>query len=207
MNKLRIKRYLQRTILTLVIIAISGCGTSPKPDFYHLEQDASTQLTGLERGLAIGIGPVNMAPYLDRAQIVTRSGNHRLELSEFNRWSEPLKNSVSRVIGINLSNMLETNRVYLLPRRNKSIPLDYQVTIDIARFDGQLGGDAKLTARWSLYGKDSKVQLTKVSIITEATQGTGYDHLVAAENQTLQKLSREIVGVIEASDSDVQSVK
>ena len=148
--------------------------------------------------MAIGIGPVNMAPYLDRPQIVTRSGSHRLEMSEFNRWSEPLKISVSRVIGVNLSNLMETNRVYLLPRRNKSIPLDYQVAIDIPRFDGQLGGDARLTARWSLYGKDGQALLTKVSIITEATEGEGFEHLVAAENLTLQKLSQEIADAIRA---------
>ena len=198
MNNLQIKRYLHRTILTVIMMVSTGCGTSPKPDFYHLEQDASTQLTGLERGLAIGIGPVNMAPYLDRPQIVTRSGNHRLEMSEFNRWSEPLKISVSRVIGVNLSNLMETNRVYLLPRRNKSIPLDYQVAIDIPRFDGQLGGDARLTARWSLYRTDGQALLTKVSIITEATEGEGFEHLVAAENLTLQKLSQEIADAIRA---------
>ena len=199
MNTKTAKRYLHWTTFTLIMVLASGCGTSPKPDFYHLEQDASSQLTGLERGLAIGIGPVNMAPYLDRPQIVTRSGSHKLELSEFNRWSESLKTSVSRVIAINLSNLLETNRIYLLPRRNKAIPLDYQVGIDIARFDGQLGGDAKLTARWSLYGKDGKALITKVSIITESTTGDGYEHLVAAENQTLKKLCIEIADTIETN--------
>ena len=155
-------------------------------------------LTGIESGTAIGIGPVNIAQYLDRPQIVTRVGSHRLLMSEFNRWSEPLKNSISRVISVALSTQLQTTRVYLKPRRNKSIPLDYQVAIDITRFDGELGGDAELTARWSLYDKDNKVILTKVSIISVASQGTGFQNLVAAENQTLQKLSIEIAGTIKS---------
>lgn len=200
MNKQQLCRYLHWATCTLIILVFSGCGTSPKPDFYHLEQSVSTQLTGLERGVAIGIGPVNMAPYLDRPQIVTRAGNHKLELSEFNRWSEPLKSSVSRVIAVKLSNLLETNRVFLLPRREKSIPLDYQVTIDIARFDGELGGDANLTARWTIYDKSEKAILTKVSIITEASGGEGFEHLVAAENRALQMLSREIAEAIKASN-------
>ena len=199
MNKQQLCRYLHWATCTLIILVFSGCGTSPKPDFYHLEQSVSTQLTGLERGVAIGIGPVNMAPYLDRPQIVTRAGNHKLELSEFNRWSEPLKSSVSRVIAVKLSNLLETNRVFLLPRREKSIPLDYQVTIDIARFDGELGGDANLTARWTIYDKSEKAILTKVSIITEASGGEGFEHLVAAENRALQMLSSEIAEAIKAS--------
>ena len=200
MNKQQLCRYLHWATCTLIILVFSGCGTSPKPDFYHLEQSVSTQLTGLERGVAIGIGPVNMAPYLDRPQIVTRAGNHKLELSEFNRWSEPLKSSVSRVIAVKLSNLLETNRVFLLPRREKSIPLDYQVTIDIARFDGELGGDANLTARWTIYDKSEKAILTKVSIITEASGGEGFEHLVAAENRALQMLSREIAEAIKANN-------
>ena len=200
MNKQQLCRYLHWATCTLIILVFSGCGTSPKPDFYHLEQSVSTQLTGLERGVAIGIGPVNMAPYLDRPQIVTRAGNHKLELSEFNRWSEPLKSSVSRVIAVKLSNLLETNRVFLLPRREKSIPLDYQVTIDIARFDGELGGDANLTARWTIYDNSEKAILTKVSIITEASGGEGFEHLVAAENRALQMLSREIAEAIKASN-------
>jgi uncharacterized lipoprotein YmbA len=201
MNKQHLYPYFRNVTFTLIMLVITGCGTSPKPDFYHLEQAASTQLTGLERGIAIGIGPVNMAPYLDRPQIVTREGNHKLKLSEFNRWSEPLKSSVSRVIAVKLSNLLETNRVFLLPRREKSIPLDYRVSIDVARFDGQLGGSAYLTARWSLYDKDQQVLLTKVSIITEASEGKSFEHLVAAENLALQIFSHEIAEAIK-TDQD-----
>ena len=202
MNKQQLCRYLHWATCALIILVFSGCGTSPKPDFYHLEQSVSTQLTGLERGVAIGIGPVNMAPYLDRPQIVTRAGNHKLELSEFNRWSEPLKSSVSRVIAVKLSNLLETTRVFLLPRHDKTIPLNFHVTIDIARFDGKLGGDANLTARWSLYDKNEKAIVTKVSIITEASGGESFEQLVGAENRTLEILSREIADVIKANNND-----
>ncbi len=192
MNRHNISRYLQMLVLLSSILSTWGCGTSPRPDFYLLEQAASTQLTGLERGIAIGIGPVNVAPYLDRPQIVTRAGNHRLKMSEFHRWSEPLKISLSTVIAINLSNKLQTNRVYLLPRQNKSIPLDYLIAIDVVRFDGELGGEARLAARWSLFGKDGQVILTKVSIISTAVEGSSYEQLVAAENRTLRDLSDEI---------------
>lgn len=194
-----ISRQLQMAALTGLILSLWGCGTSPRPDFYLLEQAASFQLTGLERGVAIGIGPVNVAPYLDRPQIVTRTGNYRLEMSEFHRWSEPLQVSLSTVIAVNLSNQLKTNRVYLLPRRNKTIPLDYVLAIDVVRFDGELGGEARLATRWSLYGKDGQVILTRVSIISAAVNGSGYEQLVAAENQTLQQLSEEIATVISSN--------
>ena len=189
---------LQRNAFIVFVLLVAGCSTSPTSNFFHLEKNADMTLTGIDRGTAIGVGPVNIAQYLDRPQIVTRNGSHGLQMSEFNRWSEPLKNSISRVISVSLSNQLQTTRVYLIPRRNKAIPLDYQVAIDIARFDGELGSDARLTARWSLYDKDNKVILTKVSIISVASEGTDFESLVAAENQALQKLSAEIANAIKS---------
>jgi len=195
MNK-NVSYYLQRIAFILFSLLVAGCGTSPTPNFFHLEKNADVTLTGIERGTAIGVGPVTIAQYLDRPQIVTRAGSHRLLMSEFNRWSEPLKNSISRVISVSLSTQLQTTRVYLIPRRNKSIPLDYQIAIDIARFDGELGSDARLVARWSLYDTDNKVILTKVSIISVASEGTDFESLVAAENRALQRLSIEIAEAI-----------
>lgn len=183
-------------MIAAALLAVAGCATTPPPTFYQLTETASTQLSGLERGLAVGVGPVNVAPYLDRPQIVIRDVGHRLELSEFNRWVEPLTDSIPRVIIINLSNSLESTRVYKIPRRNKAIPLEFRIEIDIARFDGMLGGDALLVARWTLYDRQNKPLVTKVSIIREFSGGEGFDSLIAAQNRALQNLSQEIAAAI-----------
>ena len=183
-------------IIAVALLAVAGCTTTPPSTFYQLEEHASTQLSGLERGIAVGIGPVNVAAYLDRPQIVVRGAGHKLELPEFNRWAEPLKDSISRVIGINLSNMLETTRVFKIPRRNKTIPLEFRTEIDIARFDGMLGGDALLVARWTVYDRQNTPRVTQVSIIREFSGGEGFDSLIAAQNRALQNLSQEIVAAI-----------
>ena len=185
-------------LITASLLAVSGCApTTPSPTFYQLEESASTQLSGVERGTPIGVGPVIMAAYLNRPHVVTRATNHKLDLSEFNRWAEPLKDSVSRVIAVNLSNMLKTNRIYLIPMRSTAIPLEFSVEIDIPRFDGTLGDDAMLVARWTLYGKGGNALLTKVSIIKEPSGGEGYDKLISAQNRALQRLSREIADAIQ----------
>ena len=188
-------------MIAAVLLAFTGCLSAPTlpPTFYQLEQPANTQLSGIEHGMAIGVGPIQIAAYLDRPHVVTRVTDHKLNLSEFNRWAEPLKDGISRVIAVNLSNMLETNRVYLIPRRRNDIPLDFRVEIAIPRFDGILGGDVQLVARWTLYGRDEKVLLTKVSIIREASGGDGYDMLISAQNRTLQQLGREIADTIQSN--------
>ena len=186
-------------IIAAVLLVGVGCTTTPPPTFYQLDEPANTMLSGLMRGVAIGVGPVNLAAYLDRPQIVTRATDHKLNLSEFNRWAEPLKESVTRVIGVNLSNLLETTRIYRITRRNKAIPLDFRIELDIPSFDGKLGGDTLLVARWSLYGSDENALLTKVSIIREPTGGEGYDKLIAAQNRALQTLSREIADAVKSN--------
>ncbi len=182
--------------IAAILLAVAGCASSPPPTFYQLSETASTQLSGLERGLAVGVGPINVAPYLDRPQVVIRGAGHKLELSEFNRWVEPLTDSISRVIIIRLSNELQSTRVFKVPRRNKTIPLEFRVEIDIARFDGELGGDALLVSRWTLYGRKDKALVTQVSIIRESSGGEGFDLLIAAQNRTLQNLSQEILAAI-----------
>ncbi|MCK5364255.1 MAG: membrane integrity-associated transporter subunit PqiC [Gammaproteobacteria bacterium] len=185
-------------ILLTMLIAAAGCAKGPPPDFYVLHATTSESIAGVERGIAVGIGPVELPAHLNRSQIVTRTSDYQLDLSESHQWAEPLKDSVSRVIAINLSNMLESNRVYVVPRRQK-ISLDFQVTIDIARFDGRLGEAATLGARWTLYGKDTREPLlSKVTIVYEETGDGTYNALVGASSRTLEILSREIADAINA---------
>ncbi len=208
---LRLLIRIRLCLIAVALLAVAGCGSTRPSNFYQLDEPAATRLSGLARGIAIGVGPVNLEPYLDRPQIVIRGAGHKLELSEFNRWAEPLKDSISRVIIVNLSNMLESTRVYKVPRRNKTIPLEFRIEIDFARFDGMQGGNALLVARWTLYGQKEEALLTKVSIISEPSgaEGSdssepsdveeGFESLIAAQNRTLQKLSREIVDAINAN--------
>lgn len=185
-------------VLLATFALATGCAKGPPPNFYVLHAHASESVVGVERGVAVGVGPVELPAHLNRSQIVTRDTDYRLELSETHQWAEPLKDSVSRVIAVNLSNMLESNRVYVIPRRQR-ISLDFQVSIDIARFDGQLGEAAVLGARWTLYGGDtSEPLLSKVTIITERTEDGSYNALVAANSRALQTLSLEIAEAVNA---------
>ena len=124
-------------ILLAAFIAAAGCAKGPPPDFYILNAATGESIAGAQRGIAVGVGPIDLPAHLNRSQIVTRATDNQLNLSESHQWAEPLKDSVSRVLVMNLSNMLDTNRVYVIPRRRK-ISFDFQVSIDVQRFDGRL---------------------------------------------------------------------
>ena len=192
----RSANHIATVLITMSILVISGCAPTPPPTYFQLEEPANIQLSGIERGIAVGVGPLNLPSYLDRPQIVTRATEHQLELSEFNRWAEPLKESMLRVIAVNLSNKLESTRIFGNPRRSSGVPLEFKVEINVARFDGRLGGEVLLVARWILADRESQVISTKVSIIREQSSGDGYDALIQAQNETLRKLSDEIADAI-----------
>ena len=93
--------------------------------------------------LSVGVGPVTLPPYLDRPQLVTRAGN-RAVLAEFDSWPSCLgmfARSSRR------TQPLGTDDVLTLPQR-RALALDYQVEVDVTRFDVDTGGNAVLDARW-----------------------------------------------------------
>ena len=185
-------------VLLATLAAAAGCAKGPAPDFYVLHVTSSESTIGAERGVAVGVGPIELPAHLNRSQIVTRATDYQLDLSESHQWAEPLKDSVSRVIAVNLSNMLESNRVFVIPRRQK-VSLDFQVSIDIARFDGRLGEAAVLAARWTLYGRDTREPLlSKMTIVYEQSEDRTYNALVAASSRTLEVLSTDIAKAINA---------
>jgi uncharacterized lipoprotein YmbA len=93
--------------------------------------------------------------------------------------------------------LLGTEKIYAHPW-HQAVPVSYQVTLEVIRFDGKLGEEVYLIARWSVFGDEPKKKLLAVkrSSIREPTSGTSYEDLVAAQSRALVKLSREIAEVI-----------
>jgi uncharacterized lipoprotein YmbA len=186
--------------LTSAAIFVSGClGRSPSPCFYALtpiqDQGISRRSSPVQNAV-IGIGPVKLANYLDEAQIVTRTSDNQLAKAEFHRWVGPFRNNFINVLGDNIGFLLSTERIYLYPWRG-SVPIDYQVTVDVVRCDGRLGDAAWLETRWSIFqGPEKKLLRTMHSSIREPVSGADYVALVAAQSRAVAKFSQEIAEAI-----------
>lgn len=182
------------------LMILGGCASTQPSKFYLLTSlpDAGTSkpVAAAERGVAIGIGPIELPPYLDRPQIVTRASENQLDLSEFNRWAEPLRDNVARVLAENLSILLSTDRAAAFPWQG-STPIDYQVTVEVIRFEGNAAGQTSLIARWSLFGTGGKeVLLTRKSDHSVPAAGRDYEAMVSAMSRALADFSREIAAAI-----------
>jgi hypothetical protein len=136
-------------------LALASCADSQPTRFYTLAglPDAPSEaMPAHTSDLMVGVGPVTLPAYLDRPQLVTRAGSNRMVLADFDSWAEPLDGLFARVLADNLALLLGTDEVLLLPQR-RPMPLDYQVEVDVARFDVDAEGNANLDARWWVYGR------------------------------------------------------
>lgn len=188
--------------LLLGVLLVAGCAPKPPPDFYLLNTAAPTTLPGFEQGISVGVGPVETAAYLDRNQIVSRETGTRLSLSEQNVWAEPVKAGLTRVLLVNLGLELDSNRIYALPMRQRRA-LDYQIPIDVLRFDGTLGtgNEVVLGVRWTVLDGDGKqVLVSKVSGIKEPVNGTDVGAFVDAQSRAVAKLSAEMASAIKEAE-------
>ena len=191
-------------VLVIGLFFLNGClGKSQSPRFYTLspliEDKAMAKSDTPARNAIIGIGPIKLADYLDQSKIVTQTGGNRLMKAEFDLWAGALKDNLTNVLAENIGLLLPTERIYIYPWR-LSEPMDYQIVLDVVRFDGDLGKDAWLVARWSIVGgKDKELLAVSRSSIREPVAGSGYDALVTAQSRALAKLSHEIVEAIQAA--------
>jgi uncharacterized lipoprotein YmbA len=179
----------------MIAILLNGCaGTSPSVTFYTLnalsEATPDSQQDREEKECTIGIGPVTFPGYLDRPQIVTRSGQNRLDISEFHRWGDSLINDFSRTVAKNISLLLSTQRVTVYPWSDDFTP-DYQITLDVEQFEGRLDRSVFLNVRWSIARTESK-ETVKRSAIEEPVSTAGHEGLVASMSRAVSKLSRDI---------------
>jgi uncharacterized lipoprotein YmbA len=178
----------------LLVAALSGCfGSGRTIEFYTLAPlPRPAAGPGGAPGTIVAVYPAVIPAAIDRPQIVTRTDENLVVLSEFNRWGGTLKDEISRTLIENLNILLAERRVNVM---GDSLALDpqYFVAVTFNRFDGRLGESVWLNAAWAVRDqKGRKTLALKTSILQEKVSGPGYADLVAAQSRALGTLSREI---------------
>jgi uncharacterized protein len=188
----------------LLVLILAGCallnpGPQPKTRFFMLSSLASAPAApsaAMPSPGVIGVGPIRVPEYLDRRTIIIRSSRNEFEIAEVSQWAEPLGDIFARVLADNLAVLLDTPRVALFPWRS-SLPVDRQVAVQVAQFDGMLGGPVVLRAHWQIYSGDGKRILDSgYSLLEEKAHDTTIDALVSAESRAAERFSREIAAAM-----------
>jgi uncharacterized lipoprotein YmbA len=200
-------------IFILLPLLSWGCTNAQPTRFYVLSTIADQAAVAPGGGVAVGVGPVNLPQYLNRPQIVTRLGDNRLAVADFDQWGGELDDNFIRALAANLSSLLRTDRVSLFPWKD-GVPIDYQVTVDVLNFEQNADGTSVLSASWSIVDPATgKVRLMRRSTYRDASGQvppgsaeepvTGkehtdrpYDGVVAAMSRNLATLSQDIAVAI-----------
>lgn len=190
----------------LTAILLTGCATTPTYTFYTLSamqaENPVSQVADSSNEATISVNLVSFPSYLDRPQIVTRPTAHTLTIHEFRRWGGSLEADFLRVLGENLSILLDTQRIFL-PRQKVPFTIDYRVAIDIKQFDGNLDGQVVLDVDWMIITQENKERVViRKSVIRETVKSHDYESLVSAKSQAVEKLSREIADALRKIQSN-----
>lgn len=185
----------QAFLAGLMLLTLAGCGTSEPSRLYTLSSlpfTAASIQPASTSALAIGIGPVTLPLYLDRPQIVRRTSPNRLEIAEFDRWAEPLSNTVPRILAENIGLLLLSEKIYVLPRRRR-LPLDLTVEVDISSFEPMSDGTAVLAASWHIFAQsDASVGNGSTEIRIEGASPENFETRVKLLSDALGQLSGSI---------------
>lgn len=186
----------------ILLIAFScslflSCQHSPQKNFYYLtaqlnqetNQDQHAAKTeGNKASQLLGIGPIEVADYLNRSQIIDNQSNNSLNMADNAFWAEPLDKSIARVTALNLAN--STRSFVYFPWRSDSKPR-YSIRVRVDELS-RTANLAKLNATWELMDNETKSNLLRKNFTRSTSVGTGAKALAQAYSKLLADLAEQI---------------
>jgi uncharacterized protein len=202
-----------RTILAAlpVFTALLGCSSQPSR-LYLLSSTESP--TAAKPAVAVAVsgssqpaaarrpsGPVvgvavTVPEYLDRLDVMERTSANELKPIYTAQWGESLATTATRAVAENLSARLPSDDIIILPSRSQR-QLDYQVNLDLTKFESDSEGTSTLAGRWSVADSDSAERMSGRVQRTEKADGPGYDAMAAAMSRNLAAASTEIATALQ----------
>ncbi|OED36788.1 hypothetical protein AB833_25590 [Chromatiales bacterium (ex Bugula neritina AB1)] len=211
MSKMTTKPGLLLITGLFLALTVSGCINTPLPDYYVLTperaeiplQPGSSVYQEKLANLAVGIGPITIPETLNRPNIVTPLDSNQLEVAEYHRWSEPLRENLSRVVITNIAGRLGINKLYAYPWLGSQI--DLQVRIDVLQMIGSIETDVFLQVRWQLLSGDKKPKLidTRITEYRQPVRESSYSSMVAAYSQVVAEFSDDVAGLIGSQSTEL----
>ena len=105
-------------------------------------------------------------------------------MAEFNHWSEPFGEGVTRVLCDAVSASLTPRKGLASPMRSQQLFL-WRIAVDIARFDGTPNGSVILDAGWSLVNESGEESVADVFAQDAPFAGPDIPSMVQAQSVLL----------------------
>ncbi|MBV8650977.1 MAG: membrane integrity-associated transporter subunit PqiC [Alphaproteobacteria bacterium] len=198
-----------RGLAAASMLLLAGCSEAPPPHLYVLsatsDHGAGAQVADQSKkhvpvaaarggGSLIGVVPVTVPDYLDRPEIVTRSSSNEITVTDSRRWAERLSTNATGILAENLAQMLGAERVVVLPARSE---VDYEVALDLRRFEIDANGQALMIGRWSVIDAKNRKEVARGGLHrSEPVADSSYDAIAAAMSRNLAVASDDIAAAV-----------
>jgi uncharacterized lipoprotein YmbA len=186
-------------VVTLVFLILAGCGSSPPVHYYGLDTIDIGYTQDKEGSPVIALGPFRMPEYLKRSQMVTRGSGAEMIVNDFNRWAEPLDDSIHRILASNLDSLLESAIVLAYPS-STLLEVDYRLVGRIDRFNSDQNGLIVLEVQWGAANVegDMLVRPRRSRYESQASMTDDPGSVAQAMSDALAQFSRDMASEIES---------
>jgi len=180
-------------------VVLSGCmlKRSPVPRTYVLDPtEAKNAAQPSAQAVAvIGVAKVGVPSWLDSPTVMAHAAGGEIVADELSRWGEPLARGAQRVLAENLAALLPDRRVLAEPFPPRQT-IDYRVEVTIADATRQVDGSVLVEARWEFVGGTREALVRRRSSHRARPTTAGAQGEVAAVNEALAALCREIADAV-----------
>jgi uncharacterized lipoprotein YmbA len=179
------------SICLLAAAVLLGCASPPTPPSLHslaAEPQAPTAAASERPAYQAVIAQVGVPESVDRPQLIVQRGGS-IELVDSERWAEPLKRAIPRLLAADLMQRLDGVTVWSMPGTGPAQP-DARISVEINRFESQLGKASAIEALWLI--RAGGVERSGRTIAQTPASSNGYDALVEAHRKGLLQVSRDI---------------
>ncbi len=192
-------KQLMRLPLGIAIVGVLafgsvGCSIAPPATFYQLQQ-STTETASRDNNITVLLGPLRVADYLQRENVLQREADGSLSLSQQARWAGSLQDDIGQLLLRQVSAQLGSSRIALYPDR-VGIEAQAQVVLSISRLDSGVQQPAVLEAQWRLLDAKGSLRNSRVLRFEEAHNGEVADQ-VRAQSQLLGQLSKQLVAALQ----------
>ena len=171
------------------VLGLAGCSVHQPVSLYQLDSGSPVS-PAQSGGMAVLLGPVTVADYLQRETLLQRQPDGSLQAATDGRWAGSLSSDIDQLLLRQVAGRLDSQRVVLAPATSGFTP-DVQVLLTITRLDSGVSQPAILDAQWRLIDRRGKVRDNRIIHLQEEHTG-GTAAQVQAQGVLLQRLAEQL---------------
>ncbi len=139
---------------------------------------------------------VSVPDYADHTHMVERTSANELKPLYDAQWAENPAVTATRTLTEDLTALLPSDDVLMLPSRSGR-GLEYEVRLDLTRFESDARGASVLRGRWSILDSEGKERARGRVARSEQVGEGGYEEMAAAMSRNLAAVSADIAAALE----------